>query len=73
MRKSQPVSDELFSHSKLARAIRRLCIREVGHSHLAEASQIVGNSIIVGMRIFNIGGGLGFVGGRSRVFVRLPL
>lgn len=45
----------------------------MGHSHLAGVNQIVGNSIIVGMRIFNIGEGLGFVSGRSRVFVRLPL
>lgn len=33
------------------------------HSHFGEVVQIVGNSMIVGIRIFSIVGGLGLVGG----------
>lgn len=68
LREVQPVSDRLFSQLRLARAISRLCIRVVGQSHLAGVSQVVGMSISVGMRIFSIAVGLGFVGGRFRVF-----
>jgi hypothetical protein len=45
----------------------------VGHSHFAGVSQAVGTSISVGIRIFSIVGGLGFVGDRSRGFGRLLL
>lgn len=45
----------------------------VGHNHFAGASQVVGTSISVGMRIFSIVGGLGSVGGRSRESGRLLL
>lgn len=40
----------------------------VVHSHFGEVIQIVGNSIIVGIKIFNIVGGLRIVGGLSRGF-----
>lgn len=68
MREVQPVSDRFFSQERLAKAISRLCIRVVGQSHLAGVSQVVGMSISVGMRIFSIVAGLGFEGGRFRVF-----
>lgn len=42
----------------------------VGQSHLGETSQAVGTSISVGMRIFSIVGGLGFVSGQCRGFGR---
>lgn len=37
-----------------------------GQSHLEGSSQVVGTSINVGMRIFSIVGGLGFVSGQFR-------
>lgn len=40
----------------------------MGQSHFEGVSQIVGNSIIVGRRIFNIVEGLGFGGGPIHVF-----
>lgn len=64
MRQDHPVSERFFSHEKLASAIIRLCARVVGHSCLVGDSQIVGISIRVGTRIFNIVRGLSFVGGR---------
>lgn len=70
LRKDHPVSDEFFSHDRLMSAINRLWSRVVGHSHLVGVNQAVGISIIVGMRIFSIGGDLGLVGDRSRAFVR---
>lgn len=45
----------------------------MGHNHLAGVSQAVGISIRVGMRIFNIVGGLSFLGGRSHGYGRLLL
>lgn len=39
----------------------------MGHIHLAGVAQIVGISIRVGTRIFNIVGGLVLVGGLSHV------
>lgn len=59
----QPVSDRFFNQVRLTSAITRLCISVVGHSHLAGVNQVVGTSIRVGIRIFNIVGGLGFEGG----------
>jgi len=44
-----------------------------GHSHLTGASQAVGINIRVGIRIFNIVGGLGFLGGRNHGYGRLLL
>lgn len=52
-----PVSDVHFNHVRLMRAIIRLCAVVVVHSHLGEANQIVGNSIIVGISTFSIVGG----------------
>ena len=43
----------------------------MAHSFLAGVNQMVGISIIVGIRIFSIVKGLRFGGGLSRVFVRL--
>jgi hypothetical protein len=51
----------------------RLWAIDVVHSHFAGLSQIVGKSMSVGIRIFNIGGGLSFGGDLCRVFVRLLL
>lgn len=70
MRKDHPVSDVFFNHERLAKAIKRLWSRVVGHNHLVGVIQAVGISIIVGIRIFSIGGGSGLVGGRSREFVQ---
>lgn len=53
-RADQPVSDGHFSQETLIRAIRRLCSVEVDQSHFGEVNQIVGNSIIVGIKIFSI-------------------
>lgn len=52
--KDHPVSEVWVSQWKLARAIIRLCARGAGHTHLGGASQIKGNIISVGRRIFNI-------------------
>lgn len=54
LEEAHPVSDVHFSHVRLIRAIRRLCAVVVVHSHLGEVSQIVGNSIIVGINTFSI-------------------
>lgn len=49
----------------------RLCIRVVDHNHLLGVNQIVGISIRVGIRTFNIVVSLGSVIGRFHGFVRL--
>lgn len=49
-----PVSDVHFNHVRLMRAIKRLCAVVVVHNHLGEASQIVGNNIMVGINTFSI-------------------
>lgn len=54
---AHPVSDVHFSQVRLIRAISRLCVVVVVHSHLGDESQIVGNSIIVGISTFSIVGG----------------
>lgn len=71
MEEDHPVSDDHLSHDKLAKAIIKLWAIDVVQSHFAGLSQIVGKSMSVGIRIFNIGGGLGFEGGLYRVFVQL--
>ncbi len=53
---AHPVSDVHFNHVRLIRAIRRLCVVVVVHSHLGEVNQIVGNNIMVGISTFNIAG-----------------
>lgn len=53
-RVDHPVSDVLINQERLANAIVRLWAREAGQSHLCGVSQIIGNSISVGMRIFSI-------------------
>lgn len=70
LRKDRSVSEEALNHDRLMSAISRLCIRVVGHNHLMGVSQAVGINIVVGMRTFSIGGGLGLGGGQSRGFVR---
>lgn len=60
---SHPVPRGHLSHDKLVRAMIRLCVRVVGHSHFMGVSQIVGMSMMVGIRVFNIGEDLGFVDG----------
>lgn len=57
LRDDQPVSEVSFSHTRLAMAIVMLWRREVGQSHLGAESQMVGRSMIVGIKIFNIAGG----------------
>lgn len=53
----QPVSDVLFSQVKLMNAMIRLWARAVGQRVLEGASQVVGTSIIVGIKIFSIAEG----------------
>lgn len=67
-----------MSHERLANAMSRLCVRVEVHNHLAGTSQVVGTSMIVGMRIFNIVGDLGRQFDRFHVYgpwllVRLSL
>lgn len=52
-----PVSDMFLNQQRLAVAIKRLCSRVVGQSHFFGAIQVVGISISVGIKIFNIAGG----------------
>lgn len=49
-----PVSEVHFNQERLTRAIERLCAMVAVHSHLGEVSQIVGNSIMVGISTFSI-------------------
>jgi len=63
LRLVHPDSATLVSHERLKREITRLCPRVTGHSHLGGAIQVVGISIRVGIKIFNIAGGLGFGAG----------
>jgi len=66
--RDQPVSEAWNSQWRLIKAIMSPWVRDEGHSHFGGVSQIVGNSISVGRRIFSIVRGLGFVGGQCRVF-----
>lgn len=43
----------------------------MGHSHLLGTNQVVGISMRVGSKIFNIVGGLSFVNGQSRGYEQL--
>lgn len=72
-RQAQPVSEAFFSQSRLMRAMIRLWQRVVGQSHLSLESQVVGNSISVGIRIFSIVGDLVIEVGRTRGFELLLL
>lgn len=56
-RKDHPALVEVFSQSRLIRAMARLWARVLGHSHLVGDIHVVSVSISVGRRIFNIGGG----------------
>ena len=49
-----PVSQGFFSQTRLIVAIRRLFMVVDCQNHLAGESQVVGISISVGIRIFNI-------------------
>lgn len=64
----QPVSKGHLIQVRLIRAMARLWKVVMVQSHFGEESQIVGNSIIVGIRIFSIVVGLRLVGGLSRGF-----
>jgi len=55
--KDHPVSEGWVSQWMLINAIISPWAREEGHNHLGEVSQIVGKSMSVGRRIFNIVGG----------------
>lgn len=70
LRVCQPVSEAFISQERLKVAMIKLWVRAVGQSHLAGESQAVGTSIRVGMRIFSILRGLGFLGGLCRGFER---
>ena len=52
-----PVSDVHLSQVRLMRAIERPWVVVVVHNHLEGTSQIVGNSMIVGINTFSIAGG----------------
>lgn len=69
MEEVHPVSEAHLIQVRLMRAIIRLCKVVTGQSHLEGENQIVGNSIIVGIKIFNIVVGLGLVGGLFHGFV----
>lgn len=58
----QPVSVFHLSQLRLIIAINKLWDVEVVQSHFAGVNQIVGKSMIVGRRIFNIVEGLSFGG-----------
>lgn len=64
----QPVSDDHLIQVKLIKAIIRLWSVVVVQSHLDGVSQIVGKSIIVGIKIFSIVVNLGLVGDLCRGF-----
>lgn len=68
MGRVHPVSAEALSKDRLTSVIIKLWVREVGQSHLRGVSQIVGSSIMVGTRIFNIVRGLGYGGGLFHEF-----
>lgn len=73
LRADQPTSDRQPSQVRAASAIIRLWPRVVGQSHLAGTSQVVGNSMSVGISTFSIVAGLGSVSGLFRGFVQLQL
>ena len=68
LREDHPVSERFFNQERLIREMQKLYIKLMGQSQLRLSNQAVGISMSVGIRIFSIGGGLGFVVGRSREF-----
>ena len=52
--KDQPVSEVRVSQWRLVTAITRVWAREEVHTHLGGVSQIKGNNVSVGIRIFSI-------------------
>ena len=58
---AQPVSQGFFSHTRLSVAISRLLVVVTCQNHFLGESQVAGMSISVGIRIFSIVVGLGFV------------
>lgn len=64
----QPVSVVQLIQWRLSIAMSRLCRVVVVQSHFGVENQIVGNSIIVGIKIFSIVKGLRIVVGLFRVF-----
>lgn len=54
LEKVQPVSVAQLIQCRLSRAISKLCRVVIVQSHFGVESQIVGNSMIVGIRIFSI-------------------
>lgn len=63
---AHPASEFHFSQLRLSNAISRLWAVVVVHNHAFGVSHVVGNSMSVGIKIFNIVGGLGFGGDLSR-------
>lgn len=68
LEEAQPVSKGHLIQVRLVRAIVRLWKVIMVQSHFGGDSQIVGNSMIVGIRIFSIVVSLGLVGGLFREF-----
>lgn len=54
LRVDHPISEGHLNHNRLRKAIVRLWVSADDHNHLAGVSQIVGMSIIVGVRIISI-------------------
>ena len=65
-----PASREVFSQGRLSAAIRRLLVVVVCQSHFLGHIHASGISARVGIRIFSIAKGLGFLGGQTRGSVR---
>ena len=65
-----PASDEVHSQGRLNVAINRLLAVVVVQSHFLEHVHVSGISAKVGIRIFSIVGGLGFLSGQIRGSVR---
>lgn len=61
-----PASREVFSQGRLSAAISRLLVVVVCQSHFFGHAHASGISAKVGMRIFSIARGSGFLGGQSR-------
>lgn len=70
-RQVHPTSSELLINERLITAIKRLEVSVISHSVLIGANQIVGKSVMVGIKIFSIVEGLWLVSGRIRGCGRL--
>lgn len=68
-----PASADHLTQLRLMRAMIRLWRVVVVHSHLGEDNQIVGSSMVVGIRIFSIVRGLRLAGDPCRGFGRWQL